>query len=365
MSSAQPHGDRVRILFITNNGFPPQVIGGLETSTLELGQDLIGRGHAAAVMCRVLRRDWLWFRNRVTRLLSATRYPRDHYGGLTVYRGGPVEPAMAEVSAHFRPDVLVVQGAFDGIFDLALRALDLSRPTVFYVHDIGPFVRNPRLDALRAVTWICNSDFSARTLRAKWGFDAAVVPPYMRLDAYATESTREFVTMINPRKVKGGELALDVAARCPDIPFLFVEGWVGSDDEVRTLRKRASRLKNLIWIGSQWDMRRVYGRTRLLLVPSLCKESWGRVVTEGQASGIPAVVSDAGALPETTGAGGVVVPTEAGAEHWARVVGRLWRDPAEYGELSRRAAEMGRRPQVQPEHVAAQFLALIGSAHGR
>lgn len=48
-----------------------------------------------------------------------------------------------------------------------------------------------------------------------------------------------------------------------------------------------------------------------------------------------------------------------------RVVGRLWHDPTEYGELSRRAAEMARHPQVQPENVAAQFLPLIGSVRGR
>ncbi len=42
--------------------------------------------------------------------------------------------------------------------------------------------------------------------------------------------------------------------------------------------------------------------------PSLCQETYGLVVEEALARGVPVVVSDAGALPERIGAGGCVVP---------------------------------------------------------
>lgn len=41
--------------------------------------------------------------------------------------------------------------------------------------------------------------------------------------------------------------------------------------------------------------------------PSLCQESYGLVVEEALARGVPAIVSDSGALPERLGAGGLVV----------------------------------------------------------
>jgi glycosyltransferase involved in cell wall biosynthesis len=52
----------------------------------------------------------------------------------------------------------------------------------------------------------------------------------------------------------------------------------------------------------------------VLAVPSVTTDSWveqfGRVVVEGQASGVPVVASDSGALPDVVGATGLLVPPE-------------------------------------------------------
>src|SRR5262249_21620774 len=57
------------------------------------------------------------------------------------------------------------------------------------------------------------------------------------------------------------------------------------------------------------DMRTVYCDTRILLVPSQWEdETWGRVVSEAQLSGIPVITSDRGGLPESVGPGGIVLP---------------------------------------------------------
>ena len=62
------------------------------------------------------------------------------------------------------------------------------------------------------------------------------------------------------------------------------------------------------------DMRSVYARSRLVLVPSQCDEAWGRIVTEAQISGVPALASDAGGLPEAVGPGGILMPRNAPPE---------------------------------------------------
>ena len=94
-----------------------------------------------------------------------------------------------------------------------------------------------------------------------------------------------------------------------------------------------------------------FALTRILLVPSTFAEPFGRVAAEALVNGIPPLVSDRGALPETVGAGGTVVPL-AGLAHsrerrrlpsvhevqpWFDAVCGLWDDPDRYREASSRA----------------------------
>jgi len=48
-------------------------------------------------------------------------------------------------------------------------------------------------------------------------------------------------------------------------------------------------------------MRAAYGRSRLLLAPSRWVESWGRVASEAQISGLPVIATKSGGLPEAVG----------------------------------------------------------------
>ncbi len=106
-------------------------------------------------------------------------------------------------------------------------------------------------------------------------------------------------------------------------------------------------------------MRPVYAATRLVLMPSVVEEGWGRVVTEGQLSGIPALVSDRGALPETVGDGGVVVPLHASAEAWQQAFDRLWDDRAFYAERARAALARAEAADLQPKAIIGRLLDLL------
>ena len=63
-------------------------------------------------------------------------------------------------------------------------------------------------------------------------------------------------------------------------------------------------------------MAREYAQARILLVPSVWEEAWGRVVTEAQLSGIPVLASAIGGLPESVGPGGILVPPGSDVEVW-------------------------------------------------
>ena len=88
------------------------------------------------------------------------------------------------------------------------------------------------------------------------------------------------------------------------------------------------------------DPRDFYRVSRMVLMPSLWRESLGRVAVEAMANGIPVLASDRGALPETLGDAGFVftipdrytpanaaIPTAREVAPWVAAIERLWDDP--------------------------------------
>jgi glycosyltransferase involved in cell wall biosynthesis len=100
----------------------------------------------------------------------------------------------------------------------------------------------------------------------------------------------------------------------------------------------------------------VYAETKIVLVPSRWAEAWGRVVSEAQVSGIPALASDRGGLPESVGSGGILVDPDAGLDRWTEALARLWDDEAEFASLAALAEQHARRPEFEPRAIAATLL---------
>lgn len=98
--------------------------------------------------------------------------------------------------------------------------------------------------------------------------------------------------------------------------------------------------------------RDIWDRVKVLLVPSVCNEAWGAVVTEAQLRGIPVIASNAGGIPEAkidlpyvipvnavTGevdpkTGDYIVPEQDMAPWVDAVASLMAQDTSEYEELS-------------------------------
>jgi glycosyltransferase involved in cell wall biosynthesis len=104
-------------------------------------------------------------------------------------------------------------------------------------------------------------------------------------------------------------------------------------------------------------VRPLLARARLVLVPSRWEETWGRIVSEAQVSGIPALAARRGGLPESVGEGGLLVDADADLAGWERAFARLWDDAHEYAARSAAARAHAARAEIQPEAVIAAFLA--------
>ena len=170
-----------------------------------------------------------------------------------------------------------------------------------------------------------------------------VHPPVWPDDYHVTPG--KSVTLINLSAAKGAGVFYDLARRMPDVSFLGVTGAYGEQEP-------APRLDNLAILPTQTDARRIYERTRLLLMPS-AYESYGRVAVEASVSGIPTLASDTPGLREALEGSGRIVYGS-----WAVAL----RDAlADIDQLSAGALARGQRldPSADIDRMEAALMAVI------
>ncbi len=192
-----------------------------------------------------------------------------------------------------------------------------------------------------------------------------MIPPIVRRAAYATESERTHVVFVTPHPFKGIGTLFALARRLPQCKFLVVESWALWPWQRARLRIAAKRIGNITWCAATSDMRTTYRRARILLAPSRWQEAWGRVVTEAHISGIPVIANNIGGLPESVGAGGILIDRDAGDDVWADAVELLWNDAAVYAEYVAAARAASTRPEVDEHRLTAALLAKFNAMLAR
>lgn len=351
----------MKVLFAGGNGYYPEFSGGVQSSTHHLVEQLRKLGHEASVLAALFGDGVFGFKARAKMKLLRQPAVIDSFPGYPVVRAWFPWEGAAFAVRKLRPDVAVVQCHKSVPIGKALQKEGI--PLVIYLRNVEFHELAGDLRELgTAPHYIANSEFTARTYKEKFGIDSTIIPPTIDPGMYRTPTTGEFVTLINPYNEKGFELAVKVAAACPDIPFLFVESWKLAEDHKAAIEKTIAPLGNVKLEGRTSDMKTVYGRTKILLAPSKWEEAWGRVASEAHCSGIPVVGSRRGGLPEAIGSGGVVLDYDAPIEDWVAAVRRLWDDPAEYQRLSKAALDYSARPALDPQSQFATFLSVLEEA---
>ena len=115
----------------------------------------------------------------------------------------------------------------------------------------------------------------------------------------------------------------------------------------------------------------------VVLMPSLWRESLGRVPIEAMANGVPVLASDRGALPETLGETGFVltiperctrssgvVPTAQEVAPWVAIIERLWDEPEFEAEHRRRALAEAEALGIRSAGETARGVASSTTKHG-
>lgn len=158
--------------------------------------------------------------------------------------------------------------------------------------------------------------YNTRWLAEAVSFPApyVVVHPPVWAEDYRT-APGECITLVNLQEMKGVRIFHELARMMPDRKFLGVVGAYGVQEQ--------KTLPNVEYLQPQSDMREVYKRTRILLMPS-SYESYGRCAVEAAVSGIPTVANGTAGLMEALGKAGTF-PNELTAKCWkAAIKGIDW-----------------------------------------
>lgn len=347
--------------------------GGVQTHVRQLAGNLEGRGHRVLILAPGRRRAGAG-------VVIVGRPVRVPYNGSVV----PICPSpvsvgtVARALARFGPDVVHVHEPFAPSTAM-FAVLKARAPVVATFHAYAdrallftlaaPFLRPVwrRLDVRLAV-----SEAAASFVRARLGDGIRVVPNGVDVAPFEGARPRDlppgrrvlFVSRLDRRK--GFRVALRAFARlAPDFPdLLFVV--VGDGEEraaVRDLPELVRRRVILLGAVSHEELPSVHAAADVFVAPALGGESFGIVLVEAMASGLPVVASDIPGYREVVRRGvegHLVPPGDAGAV--ADALRRVLTDPG----LARRLGEAGRARarQYSWERVAGQLEAIYEEARG-
>jgi hypothetical protein len=152
--------------------------------------------------------------------------------------------------------------------------------------------------------------------------------------------------MIQGIEPKGVHLFLDIVNRLPMYDYLIV-GQLGDSIPLPS---------NVTYIPPTEDMKSIWQQTKILIVPSLVQETFGRVAVEAAINGIPVIASNRGGLAEATCSAFCYDPTVL--DPWISEVKMLMEDSTYYNIRSIQAKEYSERFNLEDQ--VSKFLQLVG-----
>lgn len=336
----------MRVLFVSDYPHLPAIKGGLQTTTHELCLAIGTAGADAAVLCG---------------LSGAEPVRSDDSLGYLCMRAAAPDQALALAAAAWNASVIVVQTG-RSLTPMVLAGLRTGRATAVYLHNVEVHQLGGMLVPDPALLYLANSQFTADRWRALCELHCEVVPPVIRAEHYLAGASGTKVLFVNPTPIKGVELMFGLAAQCPDLPFLVIESWDLEANWRQLCRHRAQALGNVEWLAPTDDMRTVYAQARVLLMPSVWEESFGRTVVEAQLNGLPVLASRRGALPQMVGAGGLVVDPHEPVQSWAAALRHLL---AEHDAFSTAARSQALGHSAATPLIVARLLSLLAEHAAR
>ena len=229
--------------------------------------------------------------------------------------------------SYVKPDLVIMQHFFSTVIG------KMSIPTILFIRDDSginmsspwlrklynlPFASLRRRKIRRANLVVANSHFISGVLR-NFRIYSEVIYPFVKMENYKIygKIDPKFITFIRPEPLKGLEIALSIAKEMPEESFLYV----GNSNPKTAIR--ISNYKNVSLLGWSSDMRQIYRKTKIVIMPSIWDEPFGRVPIEAGINGIPTIASNRGGLSESVGKGGILIDNPYDINAWLSAIEKI------------------------------------------
>jgi glycosyltransferase involved in cell wall biosynthesis len=303
--------------------FVPEHCAGSETTVHAALRAMVNRGHEVTVICD---------RSRTA------PYTIDDINVIRPPRRGVQSWLEATVS---QADLSVTH--LDLTSQAMMLALATKKPLVHFIHNDAQ-LQYWRVIPLKAQLVVFNSHWIAekkedwtysgndKAAKYVWPGPSVVVHPVVEAEHYRCERG-DMITLVNPTPGKGANTLKALARQMPDRKFLAVQGGYG--EQIITAEDSDARTRatgNIEWMAHTPDIRKVFRRTKILLMPSEY-ESYGRVGIEAACAGIPTIAHPTPGLKEAFGDAGIFIDRNEIAA-WYVEIDRLLTDDVYYRQRS-------------------------------
>jgi glycosyltransferase involved in cell wall biosynthesis len=264
----------------------------------------------------------------------------------------------------FAPDQLIACNGHPMILEAMARARTRGMTTAFAVRGFGYYEARYFDHVDHAFT--CSQFLTDHYFDRMGLVSTPIEPPIDWSAVLAPEESRAFVTFVNPSSHKGlllfARLADMLGSRRPDVPILVVQSGHSGGSLNAIPGVDFSKYPQIMAAPPVPTPADYFALTRILVVPSVWDEPFGRVAAEAMINAIPPLVSNRGSLPHVVGGdfseggGGRVLPiptwmtfkttklpSEQEVEPWYDAVCGLWDDPVLYHSLAARAHQIAEK----------------------
>lgn len=160
---------------------------------------------------------------------------------------------------------------------------------------------------------IFNTYWIHRKLAKNTFAETCVMHPIIKTEE--VKSSKEFITFVNPIKLKGSDIFYRVALMMKDKQFLVVKGGYGKQEIIDSI-------PNITFIENTNKIYKdVWSKTRILFQPSLT-ETYGMTAAEAAYCGIPSVVSDSAGFRENLDKAAIFVKSLSPSD-WCDAIKKL------------------------------------------
>lgn len=314
------------------HGFPPHHNAGAEWMLHDMLKYLKEKGHQATVM------------------LPITGLKPYEISGIRVVPDIGMDEMLKELNSH---DIVISH--LDRYAKALNRCEYFGKPYILLVHNTyryaGIAEKHKREMNQRWIYVVYNSEYTKNVVNYP-NPSIIVHPPVDRERVFTRKSRAEYITLINLNENKGGDVFINIAKALPEKKFFGVKGSYGDQIIDETV-------KNIKYIENTPDIKSVYSKTRILLMPSIY-ESYGRTAIEAMINGIPVIANKTPGLLESLSYAGVFIENRLDIEEWKEKILMVEDNYKHYSDRSKeRAAEIQQKTEEELKEMEEFILNAI------